>query len=375
MKVLIVTGRFPEYGFKGDQLRVRQLVELLAGRHEVTVLTGGTPSSDAAADELGRLARVIVVATGSPERIVGALHGALRGRPLQVGWMTPAPLLELLARQARAHDVVIASTVRSLPEPLGAPVVLDHIDALSANLAQRARIEERPVLRLGALVEASLLRRHERRTARWSAAQLVVSGLDASALPARPVPIVVPHVVDREPPELPGAARDIDVIFTGNMAYPPNREAAEWLASAIVPRLRHGAASTRVVVAGRSADRLTLPGVEIRSDVPDLVALLRRARVAAVPLKSGTGVPNKLLEAAGAGAAIVSTSRAAAAAGLDVAIADSAEDFAAEIDRLLDDDSLRGRRAQAARSGLDDRRREVVAAQLDAILARVTGRD
>lgn len=77
---------------------------------------------------------------------------------------------------------------------------------------------------------------------------------------------------------------DIDVILTGDMRYPPNRDAAEWLADAIAPKLQARRQALRIVVAGRSAPLLApRPGMEVQSDVPDLWALLRRPRVARPP--------------------------------------------------------------------------------------------
>ena len=76
------------------------------------------------------------------------------------------------------------------------------------------------------------------------------------------------------------------------MRYPPNRDAAEWLACEIVPALRATHPGARVIIAGRGAAKLgQAPDIELLSDVPDLARLLRRARVAAVPLRSGTGTP------------------------------------------------------------------------------------
>ena len=179
-------------------------------------------------------------------------------------------------------------------------------------MRERARLERNLIVSCVAQIEARLLARHERHAARWAAAQITVSDTDAALLPQSPPPVVIPHACsDHRCHELrtrdAAAARDIDLIFTGNMDYPPNRDAAHWLAEEIVPELRRLRPEIRVMIAGRFADRLSLDGVEIASDVPDLSALLRRARVAIVPLRSGTGVPNKLLEAAAAGTAIVAT--------------------------------------------------------------------
>ena len=372
MRLLIVCPRFPEYGYKGDQLRTRQLIDLLGPEHELHVITGGRPSQPSAMAELRQLANVTVIDAAGPARALAMLELLAHGRPVEVGWMSPRRLRRAVRSAAEASDAVLASTVRAVTEPLAAPLIVDHIDALSANMRERAKLENHLHSRLAARIEARLLARHERLAATWAAAQITVSDMDADELPQSPRPVVVPHAVDQTvyanerseqtPP------RDIDVIFTGNMNYPPNRDAAHWLADAIVPELRQLRPDVRVMVAGRFADRLSLNGLELVSDVPDMSALLRRARVAIVPLRSGTGVPNKLLEAAAAGAAIVATPRAAAATGIAVMSACDAIALAAAVARLLADEEARAALAARSLADLASRSPTVVAARLQNVL-------
>jgi glycosyltransferase involved in cell wall biosynthesis len=374
-RVLIVCARFPEPSRKGDQVRVRQQVELLAPDHDITVLTAGRPSSAQVRAELEALATVRTVPVGRGERLLGALAAGLRGIPLQVGWMTPGRVRRAAVQAAHASDVVIASTIRSLPGPLPAPTILDHIDALSANMRERSHVERRIAMRLGAQLEARLLAAHEARAARWLAAQIVISPVDALALPRSPPPVVIPIVLEASGAEAGEPPRDIDVIVTGNMRYPPNRDAAEWLAREIVPRLRRRLPAARVVIAGRAAGELALAGVEVASDVPDLTALLRRARVAAVPLRRGTGAPIKLLEALVYGAAVVCTPWVARAVDIDLDTAADADGFADAIEALLADEAARCARVAAGRAALRPRHPESVRAALTDLLARAAAQN
>jgi hypothetical protein len=342
---------------KGDQVRAFQLVELLHPEHEVTVLTPGTPTQPDAFSALAAMANVVTIPVSLARRALGAAEAALRGAPLEVGWMTPSPVAMAAQRLAADHDVVLACTIRSLAGPLPIPVVLDHVDALSANMRLRSRLERRRAVRLAARLEARLLARRERAAARWVVAQMAVSPIDAASLPPSPAPVVLPLAYPGLPDTSYGAGdraeRDIDVILTGNMRYPPNRDAADWLTSEIVPELRCRRADARIVVAGRgAAGTVVADGVEVLSDVPDVEALLRRARVAVAPLRGGTGMPIKALEAVTAGAAVVSTPWVARALELDLETATDASAFAAKIDRLLADEPFRCQRVKAALDGL-----------------------
>lgn len=370
MRILILAARFPEYGHKGDQLRTRQLIELLAAEHDLHVLTAGRPATPEALGEVQGLARVTLVRATPLARALSALGTLARGLPAEVGWMAPHRLRVLAVANAAASDVVIASTVRVVTAPLPVPLIVDHIDALSVNMRERAGIDHRRAVRLVAQLEARLLARHEIQAAGWSAAQITVSDGDARALPQDPLPVVIPHTVapSNGPPT---GARDIDLIFTGNMGYPPNRDAAHWLAEEIAPELRRLRPRTRIVIAGRRANRLAIHGVEIAADVPDLSALLRRARVAIVPLRSGTGVANKLLEAAAADTAIVATERAARSAAIAALKADDAVGLAGAAATLLADDRLRESLVARARADLAGRTPAAVRSRLAEVLAQV----
>lgn len=375
MKLLILCPRFPEAGAKGDQVRAFHQIAHLGDDYDITVLTGGRPSSRVEYERLCASANVEIQVAGTGRRAIAAATALLRGRPAQVGWMTSSRLWRRSIELASKADVVLANTVRSLRGPLPAPLVLDHVDALALNMARRATGPERMLVRLAARAESALLRRWERRCARWAVAQVVTAAEDATHLWPSPPPIVLPIAWYGKPfVEPPSHDRDIDVIFTGSMAYPPNRAASEWLAAEIVPRLRSMRRGVNTWIVGRGASELRLrPGVEVASDVPDLYAYLRRAKVAVAPLRGGTGAPNKVLEAAACGAALVATPWVLERFDIAGAAAETADDFAAAIDRLLADESLRRATAERAVATLRDHSPCVVIGLLDGVLREAAG--
>ena len=354
MRILVISPRLPARNGKGDQIRALHLVEALARDHAVTVLTTATAQPGA---DLRALARVEAVPVTRPRRLLGALAALLRGMPAEVGYMVPGHAWRRVRSAARDADVVLAITARALRGPLGAPVVLDHVDALSLNLARRARGAESLPIRLATRVEAPLMRRWERRLSRFVSAQAAVSAADAAALPAPPPVAVVGTRVDipDEAPDL-DAPRSLDVAFTGIMTYGPNLDAAQWISREIAPALWERMPEARIAIIGREASGLRLdPRIEIRSDVPSVHACLLEAKVALVPLRLGTGSPNKALEAIVAGAAVVGTPAALEPLGLPDGAAAAAPDaggLADAVAALLRDDAARAAAARAAFAAL-----------------------
>jgi glycosyltransferase involved in cell wall biosynthesis len=352
--VLVLTPRMPAAGGKGDQLRAFQLVRALAAGHRVEVLTTGAGADvGGAADDVTRVARLLVLPVTRAARVMGALGALATGRPAQVGWMTPGRAWRAARRRAASADVVVAVTARAVRGPLPAPVLLDHVDALSLNMRRRAGGPEPLPVRLAARGEAALLRRWERRVARWAALQAAISPADAAALPATPPVRILPNSVELTVAAGDDGERDIDVVLTGNMAYPPNADAARWLSDAIAPALWQARPDASIWVVGRAAGRLALDArIEVRADVPALAPYLRRARLALAPLRIGTGAPNKVLEAMAAGAAVVATPIAVAPFGLPpdaIPTGADAAALAAHADRLLGDEPERRRVAARGR--------------------------
>ena len=235
-------------------------------------------------------------------------------------------------------------------------------------MATRATGPEGAAVRLFARFEAWRLHDWERRAASWAAGTLATTSAAAAVLPDRPPPVVIPVPWDGELPEVRYDDRDIDVIFTGDMSYPPNREGAALLARVILPKVQLLRPDVQVWIVGRFASRLRLPRVVTRSDVPDIAPYLQRAKVAVSPVR-GQGSLYKVLEAAANGAAIVSFPWAIQSYdGLEGETAQDPSAFANAILRLLNDDRLRISRAQRARTAAHAHSVGVLGREFEAVL-------
>jgi glycosyltransferase involved in cell wall biosynthesis len=145
------------------------------------------------------------------------------------------------------------------------------------------------------------------------------------------------------------AARD--VVFVGSMDYPPNLEAVRWWIESVWT-----AGDPSLVVAGRGAGEAVPahPAVVNLGEVDDVVPVLERARVVAVPLRSGSGTRLKIIEAMAHGRPVVTTSKGVegidAVDGVHVLVADDPREFADAVRRVLADDDLAARLAANGRA-------------------------
>jgi glycosyltransferase involved in cell wall biosynthesis len=142
----------------------------------------------------------------------------------------------------------------------------------------------------------------------------------------------------------PPAADEEAVVFSGNMEYHPNLSAVRFFRSEVWPQLRDRWPRLVWRLVGKNpgaVSRFTRDDsrIQVVGAVPDAVEELARARVAVVPLLTGSGTRFKILEAWAAGLPVVSTT--VGAEGLPVRdgetalVADGGPAFAGAVTRLL----------------------------------------
>src|SRR5260370_28512842 len=107
------------------------------------------------------------------------------------------------------------------------------------------------------------------------------------------------------------------VLYVGAMDWFPNRDAVDYFAEEILPRLRRKVPHLHFTVAGRNPSQKMReryhgsPGVTLTGSVAEIRPIIANAAVCVVPLRIGRGTRLKILEAAAMGKAIVSSPLAA----------------------------------------------------------------
>lgn len=162
-----------------------------------------------------------------------------------------------------------------------------------------------------------------------------------------------------------GSQKEDAVLFTGHYDNLANLDAVMWFAHEVWPVLkrRHGELKFYVVGPGGERTLRTLahrdPSIVVTGEVPDIREHLRRARVFVCPVRLGSGLRVKILEAMAMGLPIVTTSLGGEGmplhTGVNCFIADQPRLMAEYVDLLLTDDELRATISRNARSLAVDR--------------------
>jgi glycosyltransferase involved in cell wall biosynthesis len=377
VKLLYLTPQPPFPPDQGAKLRNFHLIRLAAqAGHQVDLLTFG-PSAELRDSVVAGLTpwcrQVLGVSTPKPRPLVtralsmlGSAEPDLARRLRSAEFS--ARLVELLANER--YDIVQVEGIELAPyldaiRP-ARTVFDDHnVEYLLQRRAWQAdRQRPRRVhAALYSFVQAGRLRRWEKLICRSVDAVVAVSELDAQALSrlsGRPV-AVVPNGIDlsavafRDPTD----SVDPNLLFDGTMSFRPNTDAASWLCGEIVPRLRATRPEIRCWIVGRDpapalvAQNFGPNGVAVTGEVVSTTPYWERAAIYVLPMRMGSGVRFKALEAMARGLPLVSTALGVEGTGArpdhDYLRAETTAQFCQAIGRLLDDQALRQRLAANAR--------------------------
>jgi glycosyltransferase involved in cell wall biosynthesis len=361
----------------GGGRSIAQLVTELGLRHRVALLAL-RPEGDPPVDEFVRERCELVEEISLPGpglttasrwgRRTRLLGGLVRGRPMWVAdcWVPAfAVRVEELVRSWRP-DVVQAEfhVMGQYLAGLGAQdtgrLVTQHEPGASA--AAETWRASRGLARLLSHVDALAWRRYEASLLNEVEATVVYTERDLHSLAqlapkARIVRISLGGLLAGPPPD--GARVEPEVLlFVGNFMHPPNVDAAKRLVDRIMPRVLRDAPKARLYVVGDRAPAFLRdeerPGIVVTGWVEHVTPYLARAAVVVAPIRTGGGQRVKVIDALIAGKALVASRRAIEGFdlkdGREVTLAETDEEFANEILRLVGDEDERvalGSRARA----------------------------
>jgi glycosyltransferase involved in cell wall biosynthesis len=376
---LLVATPFPPSldGAHGGSRVISQFLARMAERHDIGLVCLRHPR-DPEVDPLLRSRLTLLEEVQRPDwsstrirRLAGGFRTRLR---LFVGTPLWASEMDVPAYRQRLREViaewrpdvvqieysVMGTYLREL-EAAGVPIVLVEPDP-GANAAldlQRVSRRNRLLRRLDILAwkqfEPDVLHRVD--------AAVVYTERDARLLSAQApqgilscIPFGTDFVERFSSPN--GEADGAVVLFFGSFVHFPNVDAARRLKDTIFPlvRARHPRSSLYIVGENPPSELAAAEdgAVVVTGHVPDLAPYIAEAAVVAVPLRLGSGMRVKVLEALAAGKPVVASPLAIEGLGVvdgeQLLTAETDDEFAERISRVLDDESLRARLGADARA-------------------------
>ncbi len=350
MDILFLAHRVPFPPDRGDKIRSFHILKHLAERATVHLVAFADDPRDLdpPAEFRAILGNCIVVPR-TKSRVRSAIEALATGKPMSLTAFSDARIATAVARilRDRPIDTIYAfSGQMAQYVPADRPrAIMDFVDLDSAKFAAYADDAQGP-MRWLMRREARLLGAYERAVAARFDASLFVSAAEAALLPGT---IAIENGIDTVRYD-PAAVFDrIDesgplIVFTGQMDYRPNIDAATAFARDALPAIRAKHPAARFAIVGRAPTTavraLASDAVIVTGEVADVRGGLAAAGVVVAPLKLARGIQNKVLEAMAMARPVVASS--AAAEGIDHAGTIVVADDPAQAVIALLEDAARG---------------------------------
>jgi glycosyltransferase involved in cell wall biosynthesis len=157
-------------------------------------------------------------------------------------------------------------------------------------------------------------------------------------------------------------SRPFRVTALGVMFWPPNAEGVAWFAREAWPQVHTRFPEARLTIVGKNpppmlTDLNGVDGIEVRGFVPDMPPILAETAAFIVPLRAGGGMRVKILDTWCWGLPIVSTRIGAEGIavrdGENILLADTADELAQAVNRVLSDDTLADRLRRNGRQWIE----------------------
>jgi len=364
MKIFVLLPRIPYPLEKGDKLRAYHQIRQLSKNNEIVLCAlndnGKVDEQQAFQALQPYCVSINFVKINKLQILFGLLRAFLKGLPMQCGYFYNRKAARKVDQLIQKHqpDMLFGQLLRVAEyiRHKDKPKAIDYQDIFSYGMKRRADIASfvtRPVYNM----EYKRLSRYEAAIFDDFNVKSIISEPDRALFPheKRDEILIIPNGVDHDYFKPQEREKKYDLVFTGNMSYPPNVNAVEYLANEILPIVWKTLPETKIYIAGASPDpkvkKAASDRIIVSGWLDDIRDAYAQSKVFIAPMRIGTGLQNKLLEAMSMGLPAITSPLANASLGAkpneEILIGINAEEMANNIITLLTDSQKAQQIAQA----------------------------
>lgn len=351
MKILVLTSRIPYPLEKGDKLRIYHQLRFLSKKHEIILccLTDSKIHPEAKV-KLKEVCSELHLFPLNKLKILGRLtFSLLSSKPFQVNYFFQKKIQnqihEIIERSKPDHIFCqLIRTAEYVKNTYEIPKSLDYMDALSKGTQRRIKTEK--------FIRKALFKEEHKRLSKYENlifdyfdGHCIISEQDRNFIkhPKKKNIEIISNGIDNEFFKPETTHKKYDLVFTGNMNYPPNSDGAIYIVKKIMPIVWKTHPNVNLIIAGVNDNpkvkALASVNVKITGWMDDIRSAYNESKIFVAPMLIGTGLQNKLLEAMSMGLPCITSTLANNALNAkenqEVLIGQNAEDYAEKIIFLL----------------------------------------
>ena len=367
MKIFVLLPRIPYPLEKGDKLRAYHQIRQLAKHNEIVLCALNDNNKVDKQKAFHALqpycSSINFIKINKLQILFGLIRAFFMGLPLQCGYFFNRKASRKVDELIQKHqpDMLYGQLLRVAEyiRHKSLPKAIDYQDVFSYGMKRRRDIAS-PITRPVFNMEYKRLCRYEADIFDDFDVKTIISEPDRALFPheRRDEILIIPNGVDHDFFKPQQQEKRYDIVFTGNMSYPPNVNAVDYLANEILPIVWKTLPATKMYIAGASPDpkvkKAASERIIVSGWLDDIRDAYAQSKVFIAPMRIGTGLQNKLLEAMSMGLPAITSPLANASLGAkpneEILVGGNAEDLARHIITLLTD---REKASQIAQAGFD----------------------
>lgn len=310
MKIFVLLPRIPYPLEKGDKLRAFNQIKQLAKRNEIVLCALNDNPKVSEQDAFRALQpycqSINFIRINKLQILWGLIRAFFKGLPMQCGYFYNRKAAKKVNSLIAKHkpDMLYGQLLRVAEyiRHKDIPKAIDYQDIFSYGMKRRADIAS-PLTRPVYTMEYRRLKRYEAAIFEDFDVKTIISAPDRALFPheRRDEILIIPNGVDHDFFKPQECEKKYDLVFTGNMSYPPNVNAVEYLANEILPIVWRTQSATTLYIAGATPDprvkKCASDKIIVSGWLDDIRDAYATSRVFIAPMRIGTGLQNKLLEA------------------------------------------------------------------------------
>ena len=367
MKIFVLLPRIPYPLEKGDKLRAFNQIKQLS-RHNEIVLCALNDNSKVSEQDAFRALQpycqsINFIKISKPQIVLGLARAFFKGLPMQCGYFYNRKAAKKIDALIQKHqpDMLFGQLLRVAEyiRKKGIPKCIDYQDVFSYGMKRRADIAS-PITRPIYNMEYRRLCRYEAAIFDDFDVKTIISQPDRDLIPhpKKDEILIIPNGVDHDYFKPQEREKKYDLVFTGNMSYAPNVNAVEYLANEILPKVWQQLPDVKMYIAGATPDpkikKVASERIIVSGWLDDIRDAYAQSRVFIAPMRIGTGLQNKLLEAMSMSLPAITTPLANgslnASPDKEILVGSNADELAQHIVTLLTD---KEKAQQIAQAGFD----------------------
>ena len=373
MKILVILSRVPFPLEKGDKLRAYHQLKVLHQKHEIVLCCLSDskvhPDAEKALREISSSFHIFHLKRW---RIaVNLFFGLFSRKPMQVIYFYQKKIHSAIKKIIEKDDpdhiyCQLIRTAEYAKNEHNYIKTLDYQDAFSKGVERREQKASWPLREIFRMERRRLIA-YENIIFEYFELKTIISAEDRRFIyhPERQDIAVITNGIDTQffTPDYQ-KTKSFDLVFTGNMSYPPNIETAEYIVNEILPKVQEVNPDINLLLAGSSPHKRVSQlannkGVEVSGWLDDIRDAYAMGRIFLAPMLIGTGLQNKLLEAMAMELPCITSPLAnrslKAVDGRDLIVGNESEDYSKSIIDLLQSPKRRAELGEAGREFVHER--------------------